>query len=153
MLPLCLMFLTFFLSRSGSFRALMTRAAADVLGCLLGYVFSDLLWGQTQRTDLGSERTCRTNLSSGDSDVNVNHLRRIELGRHFLRERKRKKKLCRLVWRKGARVSKKQNYGNENDSFMRAFRLRRVAFGKLNVNDENVRVVRDVTKGNFLEGF
>ncbi|CAB4263084.1 unnamed protein product [Prunus armeniaca] len=45
--------------------------AIPVLGCLFSIVFSDLLWGETQRTDLGWERTGRTNL--GVFSINPEH--------------------------------------------------------------------------------
>merc|ERR1719495_319520 len=49
MLPLCLMFFTFFLSRGGSFRALMTRAAAEGTTVTVAWRFWILSWTVTLR--------------------------------------------------------------------------------------------------------
>merc|ERR1712025_290792 len=104
MLPLCLMFFTFFLSLGGSFRALMMRAAAEgnrdgglsvlnlqldgnlqalPLSGVLGNVVTNLLGRQTQRTDLGGQRGGGSDLASNGSEVDVFHLIGIKLGRHL----------------------------------------------------------------------
>lgn len=89
MLPECLMFFTFLRSRSGSLRALMTRAAAEgttetlawrlwtvsltqtlpILGGFFGYVFPYFLWGETEWADFRSEWGSCTDLSSGDTST------------------------------------------------------------------------------------
>ncbi|GER57718.1 glutamate dehydrogenase [Striga asiatica] len=56
--------------------------AFPILGRLLGDVLTDLLRGETERTDLGGERAGSADLSSGDPDENVDDLRGIELRRH-----------------------------------------------------------------------
>merc|ERR1719233_680853 len=98
------MFLTFFLSLGGSFRALMIKAAAEgttacglpvlnlelhshfqpfPVASGLGNIVTNLLGRETKRTDLGSQGRGGSNLSSHCSQVDVLHLIWIKLGSHL----------------------------------------------------------------------
>merc|ERR1719382_1548750 len=103
MLPLCLMFLTFFLSLGGSFRALMIKAAAEgtteQVACLfwifswtvtfkpfqspVALAISSPIFGrQTEGSNLGSQGGSRSNFPSNSSQVDILHLIGVELGSH-----------------------------------------------------------------------
>ncbi|KAM2976471.1 hypothetical protein FF2_013536 [Malus domestica] len=56
--------------------------AIPVLGSPFSDIFSDLFLGETQMTDLGSERTGGADLASDDSDVDIDDLRGVEFRRH-----------------------------------------------------------------------
>ncbi|KAG1332013.1 putative 60S ribosomal protein L12-like [Cocos nucifera] len=56
--------------------------ALPILGRLLGDVFTNLLGGETEGTDLGRQGARRPDLTAGHADVNVNDLGGIKLGRH-----------------------------------------------------------------------
>lgn len=49
---------------------------------VLGDIFTDLLGGQTERTDLGSQSRLGSDLTTSHSQVNDLHLIGVELGRH-----------------------------------------------------------------------
>merc|ERR1719184_204094 len=104
MLPLCLIFLTFFLSLGGSFRALMIKAAAEgtteQVACLfwifswtvtfrpfvsssLGNVVTNLLGGQAKGANLGSEGGGSSNLTSYGPQVHVLDFIWVKLGSHL----------------------------------------------------------------------
>merc|ERR1711982_147751 len=106
MLPLCLIFLTFFLSLGGSFRALMIKAAAEGTGAgglpvldlqldshfqtlpvssSLGNVVTNLLGRQAKWSNLGSEGRGCSNLTSHGPQVDILDFIRVELGSHLLR--------------------------------------------------------------------
>jgi hypothetical protein len=56
--------------------------ALPVFGRLLGDVLTDLLGGETERSDLGGQRRRRTDLTARHADEHLHHLRRVELWRH-----------------------------------------------------------------------
>ena len=53
-----------------------------ILGCFLDDIGSDILSREPKETDLGGERTRSSDLTIGDSDVNIDGLGGFELGRN-----------------------------------------------------------------------
>eukprot|EP00091_Calanus_sinicus_P004565 TRINITY_DN148_c0_g1_i13.p2 TRINITY_DN148_c0_g1~~TRINITY_DN148_c0_g1_i13.p2 ORF type:complete len:137 (+),score=17.57 TRINITY_DN148_c0_g1_i13:142-552(+) len=106
MSPLCLMFLTFFLSLGGSLRALMMRAAAEGTTEQVACLFWILSWTVTFRPfqspvalamsspiflgdkprgpTVGGEGGGGSNLSTHGSQVDILHLIGVELGSHLV---------------------------------------------------------------------
>merc|ERR1712179_694370 len=95
MLPLCWMFFTFFRclddkggsrgdNRAGGLPVLDLQLDSDLealpVGGCLGDVVTNLLWGQTQWTHLGSQRAGCSNFASDCPQVDVLHLSGVELG-------------------------------------------------------------------------
>lgn len=61
--------------------------ALPVHGGLLSDVFSALLLGRHQRTDLGSKGTGSADLASSDSDEDLDELGGVKIWRHGFRQR------------------------------------------------------------------
>lgn len=70
--------------------------ALPVLGGFLGDIFSDLLGGETEGTDLRGEGTRRADLTAGDAYEDVDDLGGVELRRHSeaMIEEEAEKKEC-----------------------------------------------------------
>merc|ERR1712107_703054 len=103
MFPLCWMFFTFLRSLGDSFKALMTRAAAEgtteqvaclfwILSCTMTLrpfqsavalaMSSPILGGKTKRTDLGGKRAGGADFATDRPQVDELHLIGVELGSH-----------------------------------------------------------------------